>query len=215
MAVDGNTNVYVGDFYNQTIRKITPDGMVTTLAGLAGTSGVNNGTGDAARFSYPSRVAVDRGGNVYVADTDNFAIRKITPAGVVTTLAGLAGTSGTNDGTGSLARFNQPFGVAVDASTNVYVADTGNHAIRKITPAGVVTTLAGLAGTTGNTNGTGTAARFNGPAGIAVDGNTNIYVGDTYNHQLRKITPAGVVTTVGGFARHNRQHRWHRQCGTF
>lgn len=198
VAVDGNTNVYVGDFYNQTIRKITLDGMVTTLAGLAGASGVNNGTGDAARFSYPSRVAVDRGGNVYVADTDNFTIRKITPAGVVTTLAGLAGTSGTNDGTGSLARFNQPFGVAVDASTNVYVADTGNHTIRKITPAGVVTTLAGLAGTTGSTNGTGTAARFNGPAGIAVDSNNNIYVGDTYNHLLRRITPAGVVTLFAG-----------------
>ena len=106
-------------------------------------------------------MAVDGSGNVYVADTNNYTIRKITPAGVVSTLAGLAGTSGSADGTGSAARFNYPHGVAVDSSGNVYVADSGNNTIRKITPAGVVSTLAGLAGSSGSADGTGSAARFN------------------------------------------------------
>ena len=147
VAVDSGGNVYVADTYNQTIRETTPSGMVMTLAGLAGTTGTNNGTGSTARFDYPYDVAVDRGGTVYVADTYNHVIRKITPAGVVTTLAGLAGASGTKNGTGSAARFYYPEAVTVDGNTNVYVADTANNTIRKITPAGVVTTLAGLAGT--------------------------------------------------------------------
>ena len=133
---------------------------ITTLAGRAGSAGSADGTGSAARFYYPRGVAVDSAGNVYVADTGNHTIRKVTPAGVVTTLAGLAGSSGSADGTGSAARFNYPPGVAVDSAGNVYVADTGNHTIRKVTPAGVVTTLAGLAGSSGSADGTGSAARF-------------------------------------------------------
>ena len=129
-----------------TIRKVTPGGVVTTLAGLAGSSGSADGTGSAAQFNYPSGVAVDSAGNVYVADNDNDTIRKVTPAGVVTTLAGLAGSSGSADGTGSAARFNGPADVAVDSAGNVYVADQNNYTIRKVTPGGVVTTLAGLAG---------------------------------------------------------------------
>src|SRR2546428_297097 len=135
----------------------------TTLAGQAGSGGSADGTGSAARFSCPTGVATDSSGNVYVADSSNYTIRKITPAGVVTTLAGLAGSYGSADGTGSAARFEVPFGVATDSSGNVYVADGGNNTIRKITPAGVVTTLAGLAGITGSDDGTGSAARFNAP----------------------------------------------------
>ena len=198
-AVDALGNVYVADSFNFIIRKMTPGGVVTTLAGLAGVSGSADGTGSAARFSTLKGVAVDGAGNIYVADY-NCTIRKITPAGVVTTLAGLAGASGNVDGTGSAARFNIPNGVTVDRSGNVYVADQLNMTIRKITPDGVVTTLAGLAGTSGAVDGTGNTARFYSPAGVAVDNLENVYVADQGNHTIRKITPTGVVTTVAGLA---------------
>ena len=186
---------------------MTPAGVVTTLAGLAGSQGSADGTGSAARFAWPIGVAVDSTGNVYVADNGNDTIRKVTPAGVVTTLAGLAGSSGSADGTGSAARFYGPSGVAVDSAGNVYVADTGNYTIRKVTPAGVVTTLAGLAGTEGSADGTGSAARFSYPSGVAVDSAGNVYVADTGNNTIRKVTPAGVVTTLAGTRRPNQAAR--------
>jgi streptogramin lyase len=200
VAVDGSGNVYVADNFNNTIRKITPAGVVTTLAGTAGPTGSADGTGAAARFNSPRGVAVDGSGNVYVADTSNYTIRKVTPAGVVTTLAGTTGSIGSADRTGAAARFNNPFGVSVDGSGNVYVADYSNSTIRKITPAGVVSTLAGTAGSTGSTDGTGAAARFYNPWGFAVGGSGNVYVADTWNHTIRKITPAGVVSTFAGTA---------------
>ncbi len=200
VATDSSGNVYVADTLNNTIRKITPAGVVTTLAGLAGSYGSADGTGSAARFRGPSGVAVDSAGNVYVADTGSHTIRQVTPAGVVTTLAGLAGITGSADGTGRAARFYYPYGVATDSSGNVYVADSGNNTIRKITPAGDVTTMAGLAGSFGSADGTGRAARFGNPYGVATDSSGNVYVADTYNYTIRKITPAGVVTTLAGLA---------------
>ncbi len=200
VAVDTAGNIYVADYGNQTIRKVTPAGVVTTLAGLAGTPGTNDGTGSAARFNTPTGVGVDSAGNVYVADAYNYTVRKVTPAGVVTTLAGLARTSGTNDGTGNAARFFWPSGLAVDTAGNIYVADYLNDTIRKVTPAGLVTTLAGLAGTSGTNDGTGSAARFTNPVGVAVDTNGNVYVADSNNCTIRKMTPAGVVTTLAGRA---------------
>ncbi len=206
VAVDASGNVYVADFCNSTIRKITitpnpPNVVVSTLAGSAGTEGSADGTGTAAQFSLPNSVAVDTGGNVYVADVFNDTIRAITPGGVVTTLAGSAAFLGGNvDGTGSAARFNDPYGVAVDTSGNVYVADTFNDTIRKITtPGAVVTTLAGQAAGSGSADGTGSAARFNSPLGVALDNAGKVYVGDAGNNTIRKITaPGGVVTTVAG-----------------
>ena len=200
VAADGSGNVYVADTNNNTVRKITPGGVVSTLAGLALASGSTNGTGSAARFRKPRALAVDVSGNVYVADTGNHTIRKITPAGVVTTLAGLALAVGNTDGMGSTARFRSPDGVAVDTSGNIYVADTGNFTIRKITSAGVVTTLAGLANVAGSSDGTGSTARFEFPEAVAVDGSGNVYVADYNNHTIRRVTPAGVVTTIGGTA---------------
>ena len=192
--------VYVADTANHTIRKITPGGVVSTLAGLAGNPGSADGTGSAARFNQPQGVAVDGAGNVYVADTGNHTIRKITPGGAVSTLAGLAGSSGSANGTGSGARFYEPEGVAVDSAGNVYVADTWNHTIRKITPGGVVTTLAGRPATSAAPTATGSGAQFYQPQGVAVDSAGNVYVADTGNQTIRKIRPAAVVTTLAGLA---------------
>ncbi|HQR44650.1 MAG TPA: NHL repeat-containing protein [Thermoanaerobaculia bacterium] len=168
---------------------------VTTLAG-SGSVGTADGTGKAASFAYPTGVAADANGNLYVADTDNNKIRKITPAGVVTTFAG-SGSQGSQDGTGTAAAFNSPYGVAVGAGGVVYVADTGSNKIRKITSTGVVTTIAG-SGAASSLDGNGTAASFNGPAGLAVDGNGNLYVADVFGDKIRKISPGGIVTTIAG-----------------
>jgi hypothetical protein len=200
IAIDTAGNVYVADTYNQTIRKITNAGVVTTLAGSAGNAGSTNGTGSAARFNLPEGIAVDTAGNVFVADTFNHTIRKVTSAGIVTTFAGSAGSFGSTDGTGSAARFRFPYDIAVDTAGNVFVADTDNHTIRKITSAGVVTTLAGTAGSSGSTDGTGSAARFNFPSGVSLDTAGNIYVADQVNNTIRKVTSVGVVTTLAGTA---------------
>jgi sugar lactone lactonase YvrE len=198
VAVDSAGNIYVADVDNFTIRKITPAGVVTTLAGTAGMFGSADGTGAAARFSFTQSVAVDSAGNVYVADSFNFTIRKVTPTGVVTTLAGTAGMPGSVDGIGAAARFSSPDGVAVDSASNVYVAD--DPTIRKVTPAGVVTTLAGSADAMGSADGTGADARFLIPNSLAVDSAGNVYVADEFNFTIRKVTPTGVVTTLAGTA---------------
>lgn len=198
LAVDRAGNVFVADSENNTIRRITPAGDVTTFAGQPGAQGGNDGPAAAARFTEPYAVAVDASGMLYVADTSSHAIRRITPAGVVSTLAGGSGPPGSADGTGRAARFNEPRGIAVDNLGNIYVGDDQNHTVRKITPAGVVTTLAGLAGNPGGADGTGSAARFKAPHGVAVDPNGNVWVADTANRAIRRITPAGVVTTFAG-----------------
>jgi hypothetical protein len=201
VTVDSAGNLYVADTNNSTIRKVTPAGVVTTLAGIPGVSGSANGTGTAAQFNNPVGIAVDSGSNLYVADTLNHTIRKMTPAGVVTTLAGTPGVYGSANGTGTAAQFFYPRGIAVDSGSNLYVADSINSTIRKVTPAGVVTTLAGSPTVSGSANGTGSAAQFNYPSGVAVDSGSNIYVADTGNYTIRKVTPAGVVTTLAGIAR--------------
>ena len=198
VAVDSSGNVLVADNNSSTIRRITPAGVVTTLAGTAGVVGSTDGTGATASFNFPTGVAADSAGNVYVADSRNHTIRKISAGGAVTTLAGSPGRPGAADGVGSAASFNGPWEVAVDGASNVYVADSGNDTIRKISAAGVVTTLAGSPGTRGSADGVGSAALFDTPTGIAIDGAGNVYVGDGANHIVRKVTAAGVVTTVAG-----------------
>ena len=198
VAVDAAGNAYVADYLSATIRKITPAGAVTTLAGVPDAVGHVDGAGSTARFDGPIGIAIDDTGTLYVTESANNTIRKITPAGVVSTLAGTAGASGSADGTGAAAGFSFPWGVAVDAARNVYVTDSGNSTVRKITLAGVVTTLAGMAGQNGIADGTGSAARFFAPQGIGVDAAGTLYLTDTQNATIRKITAAGVVTTLAG-----------------
>ncbi|MEO6244071.1 MAG: NHL repeat-containing protein [Opitutaceae bacterium] len=197
LAVNAAGTVYVTE-NSHTIRRITSAALVSTVAGLTSVPGPADGLFTAARFNIPSGVAADTAGNLYVADSLNHTIRKITPAGLVTTLAGAPGLPGIADGTGAAARFNTPSGLAVDASANIYVADFENHTIRKVTSAGIVTTLAGSPGTKGASNGTGSAARFTNPSGIAVDAAGKIYVADQGSHTIRAITSEGVVTVVAG-----------------
>ena len=196
LAVDPAGNVYVADIGNHVVRKITPDGMVSTLAGVPGEFGNNDGPGTSARFNQVHGVGADRFGNVYAADFGNHTVRKITSDGMVTTLAGQAGNPGSNDGPGTEARFCAPYSVTADAAGNVYVADTSNHTIRKIAVDGMVSTVAGLAGNVGNADGVGNLARFAIPAAVSVDSAGNIYVADFGNYAVRKITPAAVVSTV-------------------
>jgi sugar lactone lactonase YvrE len=200
LAVDRAGCVYVADTANNVIRKITPSGEVSTLAGTAGDHGSADGTGGQARFWAPFGIAVDADGSVYVADTANNTIRKITPQGMVTTLAGSAGHPGSTDGAGALARFRNPWSVAVDSHGNIIVADMSNDTVRRITPTGEVTTLSGQAGMTGNTDGFATEARFNDPFAVTVDGADNIYVSDSGNNTIRKMTPGGAVVTLAGLA---------------
>lgn len=195
VAVDILGNLFVADYSNHRIRKIDTNKAVTTVAGN-GVGTFADGSGNSASFSHPASITVDTLGNLYVADTSNHRIRKIDTNKVVTTVAG-NGVATFANGTGTSASFNYPYGVAVDGQGNLYVADTNNSRIRKIDTSGVVTTIAGN-GVAAFADGTGTSASFNFPRRVAVDGQGNLFVADTNNNRIRKITPSGVVTTVAG-----------------
>lgn len=200
LTVDAVRNVFVADTGNHTIRRISSVGVVTTLAGSVGLSGAVDATGTAARFFSPAGMVVDSEGNLFVCDTGNHTIRRITATGVVTTVAGSPGLAGSSNANGAAARFNSPRGIAIESEGNLFVADSGNHAIRKIAVNGDVTTFAGLAGTSGATDATGASARFNSPRAITIDAAGTFHVADTGNHTIRRISPLGVVTTVAGLA---------------
>lgn len=196
---DSEGNLFVTDSGDHIVRKITPDGVTTTFAGIAGTSGsADNATGTLATFDFPTGIVIDSDNNIYVADKNNHTIRKITPAGAVTTFAGTAGATGTTDANGSAARFDSPEPMTIDSSNNIYVGDTGNVLIRKIATNGDVTTIAGQAGVSGDADGVGTAASFGNMQGIATDSNGNVFVADTGNQTIRKIDSSNNVTTYAG-----------------
>jgi hypothetical protein len=199
IVLDSAGNVYLADAGNALIRKVASGGQVTTIAGSEVNKGHRDGTGSSAWFNSPSGITSDGSGNLYVADTGNSVIRKITAAGLVTTLAGAAESRGSSDGVGAAARFNEPVGIAVDATGNIYVADRLNQTIRRITPNGTVTTVAGLAGVAGYTDGNAlTQALFNRPTGLAVDSSGNLFITDTGNSTIRKVTASGIVSTLAG-----------------
>lgn len=210
IAVDGHGNVYVGDTANHVVRRMTPAGMVSTLAGVAGAAGAQDGVCAQASFASPAGLAVDTTGRVFVADFSNDAVRLVLPSAdlpdgakgcVVQTLAGDSlATGGFFVRNGRNARFAGPIGVALDSASNAYVADGRNHRIQKVAPDGTVSTLAGN-GARGNADGTGGAsgaAQFSSPTGVAVDFAGNVYVADQGNNAIRVITPAGMVSTLAG-----------------
>lgn len=193
VAIASDGTLYVADRTNHKIRKISPQGIVTTLAGS--TSGFADGNGTNAKFNSPLGLTIGTDGNLYVADFGNDKIRKISPQGVVTTLAG--STHGFADGNGSSARFSYPFSICSSPDGTLYVADFGNHSIRKITLNGDVTTFAGN-GISGDVNAVGAAAKFQGPSGVTYGTDGNVYVADNQNHKIKKIQPDGKVTTLAG-----------------
>jgi hypothetical protein len=215
VSLDANTNLFLTDATAvRKMSKIAGNWVVTTLAGDIAQHGASDGTNENARFDDPQGIAIDSSGIVsgivYVADTINNAIRRIVPVGtnwVVTTIAG-AGRDypGANDGSNIVARFNHPYGIAVDASGSLFVADTYSQTIRKIILVGtnwVVTTIAGSAAMNGATDGTNENARFDTPVAIAIDSSGNFYVADFNNNTIRKGTPSGtnwIVTTIAGLA---------------
>ena len=194
LAIDSSSNAILIESFD--MRKVTPVGVVTTVAG-SGASAYVDGAASMARFASPNGIAFDASGNAYVSDgngSNTCAIRMIAPTGAVSTLAG-GGLCGFADGTGPAAKFNQPAGLVVDSAGNVIVADRGTQTIRKITPAGVVTTIAGLAAAVGWADGTGAAARFAFPNQISFDAAGNLWVLDQSFSAIRIITSAGLVST--------------------
>jgi uncharacterized protein (TIGR03437 family) len=201
VAVDSGGNLFIGDIWNNRIRKVTPAGTISTVAGN-GTLGYSGDGGPAtsAELQYPQSVAVDSGGNLFIADLYNYRIRKVTPAGTISTVAGngTAGFSG-DGGPATSAALSFPKSVAVDGAGNLFVADQFNNRVRKVTPAGTISTVAGngTAGFSGD-GGPAISAELNNPTGVAVDGAGNLFIADYYNNRVRKVTPAGIISSVAG-----------------
>jgi sugar lactone lactonase YvrE len=197
VGFDAAGNLYVGENDVNVVRKITPEGEVSILAGAFKQSGNSeDGIGSDARIRRPRSITVLPSGLIYLADEYTNLIRKITPEGVVTTIAGAYREAGVDDGQGAEARFDRPRGITADSKGNVFVMDTNNNTIRKITPDGMVSTFAGVAGEAGFLDGVGSAARFNGPRAATIDAYDNIFVTDEENYAVRMISPDGKVTTV-------------------
>jgi sugar lactone lactonase YvrE len=191
LGLDASGNIYVADYANSKVRKVTATGVVTTLPGrIPPYPGGPN-----TDYGLPNDVAVDASGNIFIVEANSNVVSRITPGGTVSVFAG-GGPSAYADGTGIAALFHTPAGITIDPNDNIYVADLNNHRIRKITPGAVVTTLAGS--TQGYAEGTGTSAFFNEPFSLTMDVQGNLYISDYFNNRIRKLTTGGVVTTFAG-----------------
>ncbi|MFE7671692.1 RICIN domain-containing protein [Streptomyces albidoflavus] len=201
VMVDGTGVLHISDRDNHRIRKVTPDGTISTVVG-SGTAGPEGDGGPAvsAQLNSPRGIASDSAGALYIADSSNHRVRKVTPDGTISTVAG-TGTRG-SDGDGgpaTAARLNRPFGVVVDADGVLYIADQGNHRVRKVTPDGKISTFAGTgAGGFSGDGGPATSSRLQAPMGLALDGSGTLYIADTHNHRVRKVTADGCISTVAG-----------------
>ena len=207
VAVDTAGNLYIVDKDNQRIRKVTPGGTITTVAGNGdfGFTG-DGGPATSASLNFPRGVAVDADGNLYIADTYSNRIRKVTPGGTITTVAGSgsadpgAGGFSGDGGPATSASLNFPTSAALDALGNLYIADLGNHRVRKVTPGGTITTVAGSGppGAFSGDGGSATSASLNLPSGVAVDAAGNLFIADLINERVRKVDAIGIITTVAG-----------------
>ncbi|WP_285577361.1 immunoglobulin domain-containing protein [Geothrix limicola] len=198
IAADAAGNLYVSDSADHTIWKVSPTRQMTLLAGGSGLPGSNDGLGGLARFNTPGGLALDPAGNLLVADTGNHTIRRIAPDGTVTTVAGTAGAPGSADGLGAAARFYAPSGLAVNATGQVYIADSLNHTVRLMATDGTVSTYAGLAGLPGQTDGARASAQFNQPNGLALAADGTLYIADFGNSVIRAISPGGTTSLFSG-----------------
>lgn len=198
LAADAQGSLYTADSIGFTVRRIRPDGTVSTLAGAAGERGYLDGPGASARFGRMNNysLVLDGQNNLYLTDFDGHTLRRVAADGMVSTVAGSPGQPGSVDGSGAEARFRQPMSVIRDSQGNLYIADFGNHTIRKVTPAGVVSTFAGAAGQPGGLDGIGVNARFAFPAGLAVDAADNLYVSEPGSRRIRRIKPDGTVSLL-------------------
>jgi sugar lactone lactonase YvrE len=189
MAFDAGGNLYVADTANHVIRVVTPGKVVVTLAGKVSDGGSSDGVAATAQFYFPSALAVDAEANIYVSDSGNDTVRRITPVGIVSTLAGAALRKASADGNGPSARFYQPYGLSLDPKGNMIVADPGNHTIRRISPAGDVTTVGGLPGQEGSADGIGKSARFSNPSSLVFGAAGTLFISDPFNHRVTRGTP--------------------------
>ena len=199
MAVDRQGNVYISDFFNSRVRKVTPGGTISAFAGtgIQGFSG-DGGPAISARLTGPQGLAVDAEGNVFIADGNGARVRKVNSAGTITTIAGTGriGFSG-DGGHATSAQLGWPYGVAVDGQGNVYIAEEQGGRVRKVSPGGTITTFAGGGSSTGD-GGPATSAQVRNPHGVAVDGQGNVYIAEYASHRVRMVSPGGTITTIAG-----------------